>query len=306
MFSFLSKRLKGMSITGLVIIGLFFVMGIVAVGQLAGWQTAGIVAMLPGVPFVFGTTLAANEPRKYGVGLLTEIGVIASDIVYSGASVGDNGAGYGRPLVAGDKFLGFAESKVDNSSGSAGDLSVKCFMPEFIQLPVSGAVITDVGQPVYASDDNTFTFVAVSNSLIGHVSQFVSSGVVIVKPLAQAVDDFGAREERETKSANYTMDAEDTGKVIYIDTDAFAITLPATVVGYKYTFVNAGAFGAVAINISPDANDKIMGPDIAGTDNKDLINTKATARRGDYVTMIADGANGWMVTDIKGTWAEEG
>jgi hypothetical protein len=306
MFRFLSTRLKSMSITGLVLIGLFFVMGIVAVGQLAGWETAGIVALLPGVPFVFGTTLAANEPRKYGVGLYTNILIIASDIVYSGAAVGDNGAGYGRPLVAGDKFLGFADAKVDNSSGSAGDKDIRCFMPEFIQLAVSGAVITDVGQPVYASDDNTFTFVAVSNSLIGHVSQWVSSGVVIVKPLAEAIDDFGAREERETKSANYTMDAEDVSKIIYIDTDAFAITLPATVVGYKYTFVNAGAFGAVAINISPDANDKIMGPDIGGTNNKDLINTKTTARRGDFVTILADGVDGWMVTDIKGTWAEEG
>ena len=304
MFRFLSNRLKGMSITGLVLIGLFFVMGIVAVGQLAGWQTAGIVAMLPGVPFVFGTTLSATEPRKYGVGLYISIGIIASDIVYGGAAVGDNGAGFGRPLVAGDKFLGFSDGKVDNSSGSAGDKDIRCLMPEFIQLAISGAVITDVGQPVYASDDNTFTFVGVDNSLIGHVVQWVSSGVAIVKPVQNGVDEFSS-DVRETKSANYTMDAEDTGKIIYIDTDAFTITLPATVAGLTYTFVNAGAFGGVAINLSPNANDKIMGPDIGGTDNKDLINTKATARRGDFVTFVGDGTDGWKVTAIKGTWAEE-
>lgn len=110
----------------------------------------------------------------------------------------------------------------------------------------------------------------------------------------------------ETKSANYTMDAEDTGKRIYIDTDAFTITLPATVVGLVYEFVNAGADGAVAITLSPNASDKIMGPDIAGVDNKDLINTKATARKGDRVKLFGDGVNGWFVMEMVGTWAAEG
>ncbi len=297
-----SSCLSGMGFQGLLLCLFAFVVAFAAMYAYAPEAAAAAFA----VPIMFGTTLAANAPRAYGLGTLTEHPVIASDIIYEGAAAGDNGSGYARPLVAGDEFLGFAEAKVDNSSGSAGDLDVRCIETGMIQLSVSGAVITDIGQPVYASDDDTFTFVAVGNSYVGDVVQWVSSGVVIVRFKAKGVDVFGETDVRETKSANYTIDAQDTGKIIYIDTDAFTVTLPATVVGLgPVTFVNAGAFGGVAINLSPNANDKIMGPDIAGTDNKDLINTKATARRGDYVTLEADGADGWYVSDIKGTWAEE-
>jgi len=109
----------------------------------------------------------------------------------------------------------------------------------------------------------------------------------------------------ETKSANYTMDAQDVGKVIHIDTDAFTITLPATVVGYDYIFVNDAADGGALITISPNANDKIMGPDVAGVDNKDRLNTKATAIRGDWLQILGDGADGWFVKNERGIWAAE-
>ena len=82
------------------------------------------------------------------------------------------------------------------------------------------------------------------------------------------------------------------------------VPAPATA-GDSITLVNAGAFGTVALTIDPNANDKIMGPDLAGVDNKDLINTKATAQRGDFVTLTAGHADGWTVSAMKGTWAAE-
>ncbi|NIP26668.1 MAG: DUF2190 family protein [Phycisphaerae bacterium] len=110
----------------------------------------------------------------------------------------------------------------------------------------------------------------------------------------------------ETKSANYTVDTEDTGKVIHVDTDAKVITLPAIAAGLiDIVIVNDGADGTVAVNISPNSVDKIMGPDIAGTDNKDLINTKATAKRGDFVHLSGNHADGWFVTAMRGIWATE-
>lgn len=113
----------------------------------------------------------------------------------------------------------------------------------------------------------------------------------------------------ETKSDNYTVDILDTGKVIHVDTDAKAITLPAIATGCDIIFVNDGADGAVAVNIDPAAADKIQGPDIAGADNKDLINTKATAIRGDFVHLVGnDNADGWIVGPygMRGIWATEG
>lgn len=111
----------------------------------------------------------------------------------------------------------------------------------------------------------------------------------------------------EEVTANKTLDAQDCGKAFIVTADAKVITLPATASGLgPVAIINGGADGAVAVNISPNANDKIMGPDIAGTDNKDLINTKATAKHWDYVIIRPDVAgNGWSVDAIRGTWATE-
>ena len=70
------------------------------------------------------TTLAANVPSVYSLGDYTQIPVIAADIIYTGAAVGENGAGYARPLVAGDRFLGFAKEQADNATGAAGAVSI--------------------------------------------------------------------------------------------------------------------------------------------------------------------------------------
>jgi len=111
-------------------------------------------------------------------------------------------------------------------------------------------------------------------------------------------------EKTQIKSANYTMTATDSGLTTYINTDAVVITLPATVVGYVYTFVNVGAAGAVGFNISPAAVDKIIGGGLSGSDDEDIINTKATAKTGDRIKIIGDGVNGWFVQEMYGTWAE--
>lgn len=126
------------------------------------------------------TTLAIDTPRDYELGDVNEYGVIASDIIYEGAAVGENGSGYARPLQAGDKFLGFAEQNVDNSTGAVGDKTVRVKTYGKVKLDISGAAITDIGKPVFASDDNTFTLTQGSNSYIGRVFRFESSGVCLV------------------------------------------------------------------------------------------------------------------------------
>lgn len=123
------------------------------------------------------TTLAKDEPRVYLEGDKVEYPVIASDKIFQGAAVGENASGYARPLVAADPFLGFAEIAADNSSGSAGDKHVRVKKKGTIKLAISGLAITSNDRvAVYASDDNTFTLTATSNSLIGYVSRFIATG----------------------------------------------------------------------------------------------------------------------------------
>lgn len=252
------------------------------------------------------TTLAANSVRDIVVGERGAYPVIASDIIWGGAAVGIvTASGHARPLAAGDRFGGFAEAKADNSSGSAADIDVRVVKKGAVKLSVTGAVITDVGQPVYATDDDTFAFVGTSAVFIGYISRFVSAGVAEVEFEVGQPDPYLGY-THETISANKTLDAQDTGKVIWIDTDATTTTLPATATALDCIIVNAAAYGTVAVNVSPVTADKIMGPDIAGADNKDLINTKATANRGDLVELYSGHADGYVVRRLVGTWAQEG
>ncbi len=128
------------------------------------------------------TTLAANKLRDYQLGDKEEYPVIATDIIYQGAAVGENASGYARPLAAGDPFLGFAEAIADNSSGAAGAITVNVKKRGNIVLPIAAIAITANDRPVvYASDDDTFTLTASTNSPIGTVSRWISTGLAVVE-----------------------------------------------------------------------------------------------------------------------------
>ena len=252
------------------------------------------------------TTLAVDTPRVYELGSLREYPVIASDIIYEGAAVGlVNGTGHARPLTSVDRFVGFAEQKLDNSAGAAAAKNVRVIESGKVQLAVTGAVITDVGQPIYATDDNAFAFSPVGGVFVGRVCRFVSSAVVIVAfDVKNQEDPYASFGKRETLGdATKTLDAQDTGKLIWVTIDS-VVTLPVTATALAgVTLMCGGAFGTVEMAVSPNGDDKIMGPDIAGADDTDLTNTKATARRGDYITLTAGHADGFVITRLRGTWA---
>lgn len=252
------------------------------------------------------TTLSANSSRAFEIGDRNEIPVIASDIIYEGAAVGVVPAsGHARPLTTADKFAGFAEAKADNSSGSAADINVRTVESGKVELTVSGVTITDKGQPVYATDDDTFQMSPVGGVFVGFVHRFVSSGVAVVAfDALNFRDPYEAYSVRETISANKTLDAEDCGKLFWVDTDAAVITLPAIADGLGGpVIVNGGSYGTVAVTISPAAADKIHAPDITAADDTDLVNTKSTAQRGDRVKIDLGDADGYVVTEMVGTWA---
>lgn len=251
------------------------------------------------------TTLATDTPRIYELGDRNEFPVIASDIIYEGAAVGlVLASGHARPLTSVDRFVGFAEDKADNSAGAAAAVNVRVIKKGSIKLAVTGAVITDIDQPVYAQDDNTFSFLKASGVFVGFMRRFVASGYGIVEFNAGVLKDPHEGLLAETLADNKTLDAQDTGKLFQVTVDAKAITLPA-VEGMTCRIANGAAFGTSIVTISPNANDGIKGPDLTNTDDKDLINTKATACRGDFVDLEYGDATGWVVKKMVGTWAKE-
>lgn len=119
-----------------------------------------------------------------------------------------------------------------------------------------------------------------------------------------------------TVTASVTLDETGFGKDYNVGTDALVITLPAITAqnyGAEFTFRNIGAAGNNIITLSPNASDKIVGTittaaadvTLTGTANKDLINTKATSKAGDFVKLRAVSANTWYIEQAVGVWARE-
>lgn len=119
----------------------------------------------------------------------------------------------------------------------------------------------------------------------------------------------------EVVTDNKTLTAADSGKIFLIGTDAKTITLPATVKGVEFTFINIGAAGNNIITVSPAAADGIAGTVtldasvvvLDGTVDKDLVNTKATSKTGDTAKILGTGTTGtaaWILTDSTGIWAQ--
>ena len=59
------------------------------------------------------------------------------------------------------------------------------------------------------------------------------------------------------------------------------------------------------MTVSPAALDQIIGADVTAADNKDMVNTLATAKKGDRIELFGDGSAGYYIHDIVGTWARE-
>lgn len=251
------------------------------------------------------TTLAIDTARAFVLGNENDIPMIASEILFEGSAAGIvDATGHARPLAFPDRFAGFVQEKADNSAGIAAAKNVRVRKRGVIVLSVSGAVITDVGQPVYATDDNVFVFSPVAAVFIGKVIRFVSSGVVDVEFDAGNMPDPYAGRIWEVFSSAATLTILDNGKGLWVDTDAETITLLtyAAATALDVMIMTGGAFGTVGTAVDPAGADVIAGPDDTGAAGGIMTNTKATARRGDYVILKSGGDDGYVVVEKRGIW----
>ena len=92
-----------------------------------------------------------------------------------------------------------------------------------------------------------------------------------------------------------------------IQLQACVFTLPAVADVQGDIWIINGAEDGTLCTISPDSSDKFVWDvaGAAGTDDKDLINTAATAKKGDYVKLRYGAAAGWSIKEMGGTWADE-
>ena len=110
-----------------------------------------------------------------------------------------------------------------------------------------------------------------------------------------------------TLTGDTTLTAATHGLHPVVITSAATLTLPAVAIGVSFWLINGCEDGTAALTVSPNANDKFLidAAGGAGTDNKDIINTAATAKKGDYVKLTYGSGDGWTITELAGTWVDE-
>lgn len=120
-------------------------------------------------------------------------------------------------------------------------------------------------------------------------------------------------------TGNKTLVAADSGIVQNVVADGAVVTLPATADGLAFTIRNGGdnpantpagavSDGSALVAVSPAAADGITGNGFTATVNKDALNTKATSRVGDEITLLGNGTTGvtaYTASNVKGIWARE-
>ena len=120
--------------------------------------------------------LSSDQARKYGGTLKRSYQPLqASVVVYVGACLSRDAGGEIGPAASGEAFGGFAIESVTASS-TAGGTSIEVYSKGEIELVITGLDDNnDIGDTVYASDDNTFTLTAgTTNVAIGKVKDIVN------------------------------------------------------------------------------------------------------------------------------------
>jgi len=132
-------------------------------------------------PFVlFGTVLAADKAIEYTEGNELGFPMAAADIIYGGAFVSVNAAGYAVPGAdtAGHIFVGVAVERKDNSSGAAGALTVNVKRRGLFKATLGTAISQgNVGDNVFLVDDQTVDLTANTTNDIfcGIIAAYIDS-----------------------------------------------------------------------------------------------------------------------------------
>ncbi|MBD8554912.1 hypothetical protein IFT84_10290 [Rhizobium sp. CFBP 8762] len=105
--------------------------------------------------------------------------VLAGVVIYGRAAVGitanRDAVPAGHPQAV--KLVGLAEERVDNRGGATGDRLVNAKKSVFA-IPLTGATAANIGSPIYASADDTFTLSNANGVLpIGILHAIDSDGI---------------------------------------------------------------------------------------------------------------------------------
>jgi hypothetical protein len=122
------------------------------------------------------------------------------------------------------------------------------------------------------------------------------------------------KQNETARVADFTLALADSGKVNVINADGKVATLPSAAttgeLGHAYIFEigtdsTADGIGEIGFAISPASGDAIDGGGATGVNNKDVLVTKATARKGDRIVVTGGAPNKWVITHLAATITRE-
>jgi hypothetical protein len=101
--------------------------------------------------------LTANHDAERKDGILVAYKVAARAVIYKGALVCLNAAGYAVPAAddVGLTFVGVAYERGDNAAGEDGDVSARVWKDGSFRVAMASPQLSDLGKAAYVVDDNT-------------------------------------------------------------------------------------------------------------------------------------------------------
>jgi hypothetical protein len=128
------------------------------------------------------TVLTANYDAERKDGILVAYKVAARTVIYKGAMVCLNRAGYAVP--AADEpaltFVGVAYERGDNAAGGDGDVSARVWKDGSFRVAMSSPKLEDLGAAAYVVDDNAVALSSANSVLAGTVVEVPAADVVRV------------------------------------------------------------------------------------------------------------------------------
>jgi hypothetical protein len=120
-----------------------------------------------------------NVPLVEETGDRNLIPVASTKRLFEGAMAFLDASGYATP-TPGSVFAGHVVAEADNRTGGNAAKSVNLRYGRYCaQVALPSVAITDVGGPVYATDDNTYALTGTYQ--VGKVKRYVSANVAVVE-----------------------------------------------------------------------------------------------------------------------------
>lgn len=123
--------------------------------------------------------LTKDRNTAYRTGDDVSYGIAASTVIFAGALVCVNAAGYAVPGSVSTtlKAVGRAQENIDNSGGADGDLAIPVRKGFFLYANAGDVTIAHLETDVYINDDQTVSSVATGKSVAGRCIEVASDGV---------------------------------------------------------------------------------------------------------------------------------